>query len=139
MLTAFELPTVDPAVISILRDNVEFGDPAREKEIALLLGWLQVQHARLRGLQAKIGGPVPSLEVLGRVIDAAAVSARASSLYDYARRLEEGRFIEVSADRLRTALFEVGIVSVDHDQLEPMIVRRTAAGQPNTGASISST
>jgi hypothetical protein len=107
-VTAVSFPALPQDIISPIRDCIRSAGPENVRGLADLLDWVQVQHARLRDLEADLRTP---RSVLGRklnveqaIIDAAELYHRASDLFSYGRRSEEGDPPRASAAGIRSAL-----------------------------------
>ncbi|MBN9081362.1 MAG: hypothetical protein J0I16_07665 [Rhizobiales bacterium] len=101
-------PKLSPSLIGYLRDAVRYSKSPYAKKIADLIAHFQVQQARLRDLQEEVlrrgasGVFPPYLDQA--ILDAAEVYALASSLFDYARRQEEGERPTASIEAMASAL-----------------------------------
>jgi hypothetical protein len=111
-------PALPQEVISTLQDCVRYANDDIQKKIAVLLGKIQVQRARLiyyietnRGEEAPIG------EGAERIIDAADVYACNDTIYSYGRDIEGVRE-RASPEKLYSAFSLVTHWSDDHPGLE---------------------
>ena len=121
------VPPIPPALIEPLQAAIRSANPQTAGEIAGVIAWLQIQHARLRSLADRVSDPTrqPITPVLAAeaLLDAAELSARCASLFPYAR--DDRAPAEVSfQSRLGEALFGVQIVPEDNPVLQPLFNRR---------------
>ena len=100
----WELPRIPLDSIDTLREAVRYSDSKQAKELADLISWIQVQHARLRSLSQGGRSSGTSLTVQQGILDLAEIYGRASDLFDYGRRSDEGPFPRLSAERIREVL-----------------------------------
>ena len=100
----WELPRIPLDSIDTLREAVRYSDSKQAKELADLISWIQVQHARLRSLSQGGRSSGTSLTVQQGILDSAEIYGRASDLFDYGRRSDEGPFARLSAERIREVL-----------------------------------
>lgn len=92
-----KMPTWPVECLEVLRDCVEFADEAAAASITKLVGFLQVQHARLTGMLSDcngyLDGNIRTFTSVGMadscLADSVELYARVSILFKYARGEEE--------------------------------------------------
>ena len=109
-----EVPPLPDDVIPSLREAIHFANDNDAKTLADLLGGLQIQHSRLRGLHRKMMNPglhaFTTSEIAHLVIDAAEVAAGVAASFKYARRRETHVDLsKLSGPDVRQALFNSGL------------------------------
>ncbi|MGR9204177.1 hypothetical protein ACU8OG_09580 [Rhizobium leguminosarum] len=118
-----QFPAIPDAAITDLKELIEYLDPGDRRTIAELIGDLQVQAARMLGIEADRRGisSVTLHNIETYVGDAAKIYARSSMLFDYARGKTDIIPTTISLRDSRTATHMVNIY--DHD-LEERLSRR---------------
>lgn len=118
-------PQLPPGVMLILQECVRHSDTQIASEIAILLGKLQIQHARLESLVARRQGEeFLEHEVANSIADAADIEASTGRLYAYARDLEGVRK-RSPANELFSVLMVCGL-SEDHPAMKEIFRREQA-------------
>ena len=136
-LIAWEIPPVPQGETTALADVIEAASNDVVDVIADLLGRLQVQAGRLRGLHADVvAGTTGRRNILKSEIeeyiqDIADIHARCELLLDYARReAERVQPVPLAADKLR-ALFLMGFHEGAFDNVKATITRRGPSELPS--------
>ena len=113
-LLTTEAPRAPADVIRVLQDSVRYSGADVASQIAVLLGKIQVQQARLGNLCAHYRTEeITEHAGVDAIIDAADVYARTGALFDYARDIEGVRK-RSSSDELVSALHNCSIWDDDH-------------------------
>ncbi len=116
-----EFPALPVEAIKSVADFVEVAEEVERSFLRVMLASLQIQNARLIGLQAEHGrdGHITFQANLERyLVDAAEVSAQAAALYDYARQADIAMPRHLSRDDVGKALPVIGI----HDEIRDNLV-----------------
>lgn len=136
-LIAWEIPPVPQGETAALAEVIEAASNDVADVIADLLGRLQVQAGRLRGLHADVvAGTAGRRNILKSEIDEyiqdiADIHARCELLLDYARRESDtAQPMPLAADKLR-ALFLMGFHEGAFDTVKATITRRGPSGLPS--------
>lgn len=121
----FSLPELPSQSVSVVRECIALTDPEHARQMAELLGQLQVQNARLRALPAEYSGSrrPANYWLIELLLDAADTYSRASALYSFARRADEGETRRVGADDLRSALNNFGYWEGTYPELDDRLGR----------------
>lgn len=137
-LIAWEIPPLPQGETAALAEVIEAASNEVAKVIADLLGRLQVQVGRLRGLHADVvAGTAGRRNILKSEIeeyiqDIADIHARCELLLDYARReADTVQPMPLAADKLR-ALFLMGFHEGAFDNVKATITRRGPGVLPST-------
>lgn len=115
---AFDAPPIPRDDLSSLQACIRHGDTELQNAIADLLSEIQVQSARLRGFSSAMregGQLMHGHEVIEFVSDSLEIYARASNLFDYARRRNEVIGPSPSGEDMRNA---AGIMDVRRPAFE---------------------
>ncbi|HEV2559329.1 MAG TPA: hypothetical protein VGU45_11935 [Microvirga sp.] len=122
----FQPPDLPANLVEPLRECIRYSDREQAKELADLLSAMQVQHTRLRGIPASAfrNAIITGHTIDSRMIDTADLYARASNLFDYARRSEEGKMVSVSFADLRSSLWLMGIHEGENESLYKLLDAR---------------
>jgi ribose transport system permease protein len=113
---------VSDTVVRALQAAIQSANERNARQLAVFLGALQSQQAGLRPLCNPVH-ELWRLEVLQRIIDAAALYAGAVALLDYARLSVDAGDLNLSSRQVAAALVDCGIVG-DTD-LAPMVANWT--------------
>jgi hypothetical protein len=120
------IPQLPSGVTLILQECVRSADPSVAQQIAILLGKLQIQRARLDGLIIKKRErSLLEHEIDTNIIDAADLYARTSQLYNYARDLDGVRQLAPSNELL--SAFILAGFSDDHSAMKEVYRREKRA------------
>ncbi|ATE66251.1 hypothetical protein COO09_13490 [Rhizorhabdus dicambivorans] len=137
-LIAWEIPPLPQGETAALAEVIEAASNEVAEVIADLLGRLQVQVGRLRGLHADVvAGTAGRRNILKSEIeeyiqDIADIHARCELLLDYARReADTVQPMPLAADKLR-ALFLMGFHEGAFDNVKATITRRGPGVLPST-------
>jgi hypothetical protein len=130
-----DVPDIPSEIIAPLQNAIRFADNDKAEALAKLLGWMQVQAARLDGLAERLRDPdevtIP-FEVHGRTIDAAEISVMASQLFDYARGATDRKWQpEIDFNEIRTALRVSDIWDEGYEKLFELIDARERTAAQN--------
>jgi len=117
------VPSIPSEALEAIRNCIRFADPARAKEMADLLHWLQIQNSRIcaLGFRSNDYPDASPYEIYRRILDAAELHARTSALFDYGRRLDEGDLQRVGSKEIRTALRVTRIYKEHHTMLGELL------------------
>lgn len=126
----FDPPPVPEQPIEQLRDFIASTDAHRSAIVSELIKEIQVHSARSKTDAVNIRAPeqgdalVPKVQIVEYLVDAAEIYARASMLFDYARRRSE-QFPSVpkQAD-ISAALFNIRFGLTDEPAIRELIERR---------------
>lgn len=137
-LITWEIPPVPQGETTALAEVIEAASNEVAEVIADLLGRLQVQAGRLRGLHADaVAGTAGRRNILKSEVeeyiqDIADIHARCELLLDYARReADTVQPMPLAADKLR-ALFLMGFHEGAFDNVKATITRRGPSELPST-------
>ena len=126
----FEIPPLPSDATRSLSEVIEAASNEVADVISDLLGQLQVQHIRLRGLRddAVSGTPgrrnLPKFELDEYIGDIADIYARCEALLGYARRETNTANAQLSGEALRRALFLMGFHEAVFDRVKDAVKRR---------------
>lgn len=124
------IPSVPADAVRIIRDFIEStADPSLRARFSFLLNKLQVQSARLLGLQDE--GRHSILSLKDYLLDAAEIYGICSSLFDFARREMETVPARISAEDMDSALNLVGARGDTFDDVRATARRRAASEEEN--------
>lgn len=115
-----EFPSLPVEAIAGLKEMVEFSYPAERTYISKLLARIQIQSTRIAGMIQEHLRPehITSSDNLDAyLIDAAAIYARSSSLYKFARGDEDKMPIQVTNREVAVALHNMRIFDETYDRL----------------------
>lgn len=123
------VPRIPEAILKPMQSCARCADPIVADQIQQMLGWLQIQHARLEGLIQRARQRSPQeiwiAEGVGSIMDAAELHARCSDLFHYARGSTPDPN-QTFEQKLHNALLLAGIVGIDHPALAAAIRERPA-------------
>lgn len=107
-----DLPTFPSSAVKPLQDCIRFSDKDQAKKIADLLSNLQIFHSRVSGKSRW-----RKAMLYERILDAVILIIRASELFDYGRRIEEGWMKRPDPARIGRELRMNGFSSDQHPML----------------------
>lgn len=124
-----EVPPVPDGVIGAFQNAIRFAETEVGKALADLLGALQIQHSRLRGLVqdgVRADHVITRTEIGRRVLDAVELYAGLAATFDYARRRSDRVDLNLSKEQIETALRNCGIF--DDPTVDALIANWNLAG-----------
>jgi len=130
--------SVPDEAMRALKEMIEFLERPERLLFANLIGEIQVQSARIRGLQdeSRSAGGVPAANIESYIADSLVIYAQASTLFDFARGDTETVPIEASDECVRSAILSFGIYDLG---LRSRLYRKLGRNAPSVVAEIPET
>jgi hypothetical protein len=121
-------PSVPADTIQSLAEFIEYSDALDPHLIETLISRIQIQESRVRSMTANLSEErsdeyISEHTLIGRIIDAAAVYARGSVAFDYARRRSDDLPLDVDWEAVRSALRNMRIWQDDFPKVYETIDR----------------
>jgi hypothetical protein len=104
-----QFPQIPPSLVKEVADLIEVSEEDNAKPLITLIQRVQIFNARMADVQRRATGPIGSLlvpmNIVGRVIDAAELYARAGVLLGYVRRAAPSPADPINFNDVRRSLF----------------------------------
>lgn len=124
------MPQIDPAIISILRETIEFAkDDVTARPFARILNWHQIQTSRLRDLvtsvlQPKVGNVIRVCipeHADGKIADATILYVLAEQMFSYARQVDQELPKTLEIEHLSRALHACHVSEVFYPEAHQVL------------------
>lgn len=128
-LNAWQIPPVPHDEIRTLTDVVDAASNEVATAIADLIGDIQVQAARLRGLQSETR-ITSKTDLEEYILDVAEIYAQCENMFDYARRETDIVQPEIKYEDIRRSLRLMNFYDAQFGELMETVARRYPQNQP---------
>ncbi|WP_104662878.1 hypothetical protein [Ensifer adhaerens] len=113
-------PDVPVDVVSALKELIEFSPLSERVSLARLLGALQIQRSRIKGMpkrQRREEETIFGNNIKAYILDCAEIYARSASLYNFGRGVENAMPADVTRSEMLNALHNMNIFDELHEEL----------------------